>query len=208
MIKAIIKLFRMLIGFLFCAVSAVMAINSNLGVSPWDALHQGLSIKSGLTMGQSSILVSFLLILFTRLWGFKIGLGTISNMLVVGFLIDVIYFCQIIPRSSGLFMSMTFLLGSIMANALGCYFYISCELGAGPRDGFMIVISSILSFPISIVRAIIELAVATIGYLLGGLIGTGTVVIAVLLGVFLQIIFRLFNFDVKKASHKSLNDSL
>ncbi|HAP5878359.1 TPA: YitT family protein [Enterococcus faecalis] len=206
--KLIFKLIKMLAGFFLCAISANMAINSNLGLSPWDTLHQGLSNYLGLTIGQSSILVSFSLILFTRFFGFKIGAGTLANMIVVGLLIDMISSLQLIPKSSGIIASLLLILISLAINSVGCYLYISCEMGCGPRDGFMVVMGNILYLPIKKVRLFIELAASLAGYLLGGPIGIGTIIIAILMGKFMQSIFSLFKFNVNQVKHKSLFDSL
>ena len=75
---------------MFCAFSTVLALKSNLGLSPWDVFHQGISNKTGLTIGQVSILVGIIVVGITVLLKLEIGLGTIANMIIIGFFTDII----------------------------------------------------------------------------------------------------------------------
>ena len=90
-------IFRLLLGFICCAFGTVMAIQSNLGLSPWDVFHQGLSNITGLTIGQASIIVGLIVVTTTLLLKLEIGLGTIANMIIIGFFIDLIIYIHIIP---------------------------------------------------------------------------------------------------------------
>lgn len=201
-------LFRMNFGFFICAIGIVMTINSNLGLSPWDVLHQGLSKIMGITIGQSSILVSMLVIAITYFMGLNIGLGTISNMILIGLLIDFIIFSKLIPVCNSIFSGFLMLLGGIFLNAIGSYLYIGCEFGCGPRDGLMITLVKLSGKKIGFIRFFIELIVLSIGFILGGFVGIGTIISALGLGICVQIVYNFFNFDVNKLKHKNIKECL
>jgi uncharacterized membrane protein YczE len=89
---------RLISGFILCAVGTVMALNSKLGLSPWDVFHQGLTHVIGITIGQASIIVGLVVVMIASLLGLKVGLGTIANMILIGCFIDLIIYSGIIPN--------------------------------------------------------------------------------------------------------------
>ena len=91
--------------------------------------------------------------------------------------------------------------------SLGTYLYISCELGCGPRDGLMVVLTKITKKPVSTIRGIIEIGALIAGYLLGGHVGIGTFIIALGLGYCMKFVFKKFNLDVNLLNHKSIKDT-
>lgn len=191
-------IFRLLLGFICCAFGTVMAIQSNLGLSPWDVFHQGLSNITGLTIGQASIIVGLIVVTTTLLLKLEIGLGTIANMIIIGFFIDLIIYIDIIPLSSTLFSGVLMLIGSLVMMAIGSYFYISCKMGCGPRDGLMVVLVRVTGKSVGVIRFFIELSVLIVGWLLGGKVGIGTLITVMTVGSCVQLVFKIFKFDVKK----------
>ena len=169
-------IFRLLLGFICCAFGTVMAIQSNLGLSPWDVFHQGLSNITGLTIGQASIIVGLIVVTTTLLLKLEIGLGTIANMIIIGFFIDLIIYIDIIPLSSTLFSGVLMLIGSLVMMAIGSYFYISCKMGCGPRDGLMVVLVRVTGKSVGVIRFFIELSVLIIGGWLGEKVGIETII--------------------------------
>lgn len=200
-------IFRLLLGFICCAFGTVMAIQSNLGLSPWDVFHQGLSNITGLTIGQASIIVGLIVVTTTLLLKLEIGLGTIANMIIIGFFIDLIIYIDIIPLSSTLFSGVLMLIGSLVMMAIGSYFYISCKMGYGPRDGLMVVLVRVTGKSVGVIRFFIELSVLIVGWLLGGKVGIGTLITVMTVGSCVQLVFKIFKFDVKKVRHKNLKES-
>lgn len=201
-------IFKMTLGFLLCALGTVMALNSKLGLSPWDVFHQGLTHVTSLTMGQASIVVGIIIVLITRMLGLQVGLGTIANMIVIGCFIDLIIYTKVIPVCNNLFTGTIMMIGSLFASAMGSYLYISCEMGCGPRDGLMIALVKLTGKPVSIIRFCIEMGALIIGWTLGGFVGIGTVVTAIGIGYCVQIIFKVFNFDIKSLNHKNIKEGL
>lgn len=208
MYKILEIIMKMTLGFILCACGTVMAINSNLGLSPWDVFHQGLTNVTNLTMGQASIVISIVIVIITSILGLKVGLGTIANMLVIGYFIDFIMYKNLIPVCKNIYSGIFMMIMSMMFIAIGSYLYVACGMGCGPRDGLMILLAKITGKPVGIIRAFIEIAALTIGWFLGGFIGIGTVINAFGIGYFVQIVFKIFRFDVKSLNHKNMKQGL
>jgi len=206
--KILSLIIRITLGFLLCACGTVMALNSNLGLSPWDVFHQGLTNVTGLTMGQASIAVGVIIVIVTSLLGLRVGLGTIANMIVIGCFIDLIIYFKIIPVCNNLFTGIIMLIGSLFASAIGSYLYIGCEMGCGPRDGLMIALVKLTGKPISLIRFFIEIGALIIGWILGGFVGIGTLVTAFGIGYCVQIIYKVFKSDVKLLKHRNIKEGL
>lgn len=204
--KILSLIIRITLGFFLCACGTVMALNSNLGLSPWDVFHQGLTNVIGITMGQASIIVGVVIVIITSILGLKAGLGTIANMIVIGCFIDLIMYMKIIPVCNNPFSGILMMIGSLFASAIGSYLYIGCEMGCGPRDGLMIVLVKLTGKPLSLIRFCIEMGALIIGWFLGGFVGIGTLVTAFGIGYCVQIIFKLFKFDVKLLKHKNIKE--
>ncbi|MBP1867722.1 putative membrane protein YczE [Clostridium tertium] len=202
------KSIRLILGFLLCASSTVFMLNSNLGLSPWDVFHQGISNVTGITIGEASILTSVLVVLIGIMLKQKIGIGTLLNILFVGKFIDIINESNIIPVANSLFSGIVMMIIGMFVMGYGCYLYIGCEIGCGPRDGLMIGLSQKLNKQIKIVRGSIEISVLIIGFLLGGAAGLGTFISAVGLGYCMQVIFKMCKFDVVNIRHKAIMESL
>lgn len=204
----ILVLSRLILGFAFCASSTVIMLNSNLGLSPWDVFHQGISKLTGITIGEASIIVSLILVIIGWMLGQKIGIGTILNMTIIGKLIDVIMELNIIPTATNVISGIIMMIISMLVMGFGCYLYIGCGLGCGPRDGVMMGLSKKVNKPIKYIRASIEITVLILGYILGGDLGFGTLISAIGLGYSMQSMFNLLKFDAIKINHKSLVDSI
>lgn len=204
MYKILEIIMKMTLGFALCACGTVMAINSNLGLSPWDVFHQGLTNLTSLTMGQASIIVGVAIVIITSILGLKVGLGTIANILVIGYFIDFIMYRNLIPVSNNIYSGIFMMIVGMFLIAMGSYLYVACGMGCGPRDGLMIVLAKITGKPVGIIRASIEIAALTVGWFLGGFVGIGTLINAFGIGYFVQIVFKIFRFDVKSLKHKNM----
>lgn len=197
---------RLIIGFFCCAAGTVMAINSNLGLSPWDVFHQGVSNISGITIGQVSILAGIIIVIISCLLGFKLGFATIANMIGIGTFMDFIIYLDFIPECNNIFTGIIMMLGSMFVAALGSYLYIGCGLGCGPRDGLMVVLMQITKKPVKLIRGIIEVGALVIGWILGGFVGIGTIITAFGIGYIVQFTYKLLNFNVSGIEHKNLEE--
>lgn len=161
-----------------------------------------------LTIGQASIFISIGIVIVTHISGLKIVIGTVANMILIGLLIDLIIYIDLVPTRSNLLTSILLLIGSMFVNALGSYLYIGCELGCGPRDGLMVVLVKLTSKPISLIRFLIEGLALSIGWGLGGTAGFGTLIIVFNLGYCVQLTYKIFNFEVDQLQHKDIKKGL
>lgn len=202
-----LKLLRLVLGIFFCASSTVFMLNSNLGLLPWDVFHQGLSKLISLDIGLTSIIVSFIILTISFSLGEKIGFGTLVNIILGGVFIDLINNSNIIPKANNIFSGLIMILIGMMVMGLGCYFYMGCGLGCGPRDSTMIGLSKKLNKSVKFIKAIMEVTVLIIGIILGGKFGFGTVITAIFVGIFIELPFRITKCNVKEIKHKSLKES-
>ncbi|WP_270648168.1 YczE/YyaS/YitT family protein [Paeniclostridium hominis] len=204
----VVRLIRLMVGLMFCALGIVLMINANLGLSPWDVLHEGISKSIGITMGQASILISAIVIILDIFLGEKLGLGTILNVITIGWFMDILMLNNIIPVANtfSLGILMTFL-GMILMS-VGCYLYIGSGLGSGARDGMMVALQKRTGKPISVVRGGLEVGVLITGFLLGGTVGVGTIISSIGLGYCIQLVFKILKFDVSNVDHIYIMDSI
>jgi uncharacterized protein len=170
------------IGLLVLAFGITLTIKGkDLGIGPWDVFHYGLFLKFGLTIGTWSIIAGLILLLVTGLATKTFPkIGAFLNMLLIGLFID--FFNFIIPDPSSIVIqSILFAAGTIILG-YGIGLYVSADFGAGPRDSVMLLIVEKTGWKIQWVRNGIEVAVFLLGWLLGGPVGIGTIIIAFFLG--------------------------
>ena len=175
---------RLLVGLAIFATGIALMIRSNLGLGPWDMLHQGIYVLTGLSIGQAAILVG--LTIFVVLWplGSRPGWGSVANMLLVGIVVD-----QVLPQltvAPSVLWGFGYHLTGIAMAGFGTGLYVSARMGAGPRDSPMLVLGQRTGWPVRRVRGMIELVVLALGSLMGGTLGLGTVLFAVLIGPAVQ----------------------
>ncbi len=204
--KSFLTLGRLFLGFFLYAVGIVLTINANLGLSPWDVFHQGVSNHIGITMGQASMIVGFIFVILDWILGEKLGIGTIFNMLFIGIFMDVLMLNNLIPVFNNLFAQVLMMLLGMFVIGVASYFYIGAGLGSGPRDGLMVALTKRTKKSVRFIRNSIELTVLAIGYTLGGTIGVGTLIMVLGVGYFVQFAFKLFKFDVRQVNHRFIED--
>lgn len=178
----LLRWFFFIMGLMIVALGIALTIKAKpLGIGPWDVFHYGLYLQFGLTIGSWSIIVGFLIILFTSIVTSSFPkIGTLLNMLFLGLFIDLYNFILYTPTTL-VGQVLTFILGTIILG-YGIGMYIAADLGAGPRDGLMLFIVEKTGWKISWVRNGNEILVFILGWLLGGPVGIGTVIIAFTLG--------------------------
>lgn len=201
--KMLKNLPRLFFGFFLCALGISMMLHADLGISPWDIFHKGLSTQTGLTFGQASQLTGLLVIGVSIPLGILPGIATILNMYFIGFFIDLINKSGMLSTPSVIISKLILIYLGMIVFSAGVFFYLSSNLGAGPRDGLMIGLVQKLNKSVSLIKTVIEISVLIIGYILGGPLGIGTVLIAISFGTILQTIFKIGKFDAN--SNKQLN---
>ena len=162
-------------------------IRANLGLSPWDSFHQGLALRTPISVGLVTIVVSAVVLLGWIPLRQRPGLGTILNASLVGVMIDITLLVVREPES--LWARSLFLAAGTAMVAFGSGLYIGSRLGPGPRDGIMTGLAA-RGMSIRLARTLIEGTVLIAGWLLGGAIGIGTVIYTVSIGPLLQVFLR------------------
>lgn len=201
------RLGALIFGLLLYAFGIVITIKANVGLAPWDVFHWGLSMQTGISIGTASVYTGLVICLAIFFLKEKMGLGTILNMLLIGVFIDIIIWFNFIPKMSSYYTGVPFLILGIYIIAFGSYYYMRSGFGAGPRDSLMVAINRHSSFSIGTARVIIEGLVIFLGYLLGGLVGLGTVLAGLGVGFAVQQVFKWMKFDVKAVQHENLADT-
>ncbi len=202
------RLFMVVVGLFIFAAGIVLTINASLGVSPWVVFHQGISRTIGITLGQASISMGFLIIILDIFLGQRIGWATILNMLLIGTFIDILMLNNLIPLAGSTFKGVLMILAGVVVQGIGFATYISQGMGAGPRDGLMVVLARRTGKSIKIIKSILEIFVVSIGIILGGTFGIGTIIMAFFGGLIFQTLFRVINFKVEKVNHRFIQDDL
>jgi len=172
----IITLLYLIIGLILFGLGETMLITANAGVSPWTVLAQGISIKTGYSIGITTFIVSIgVLILWIPLKQ-KPGIGTILNTVIISIVLDVSL--PYLPTPETFFLQALQVFIGVIIVGLGSGFYLISNLGPGSRDGLMTGLQKKTNLPIALIRATIEVSAVVFGFYLGGVVGVGTLVFA------------------------------
>ena len=180
------RLVQLYAGLALYGVSMALIIRSTLGNMPWDVLHQGLAGRLGWSLGTVTIAVGALVLLGWIPLRQRPGVGTVSNVVVIGVAVDAAM--ALLPPPSALPLRVGLLLAGVLLNGVATAAYIGVHLGPGPRDGLMTGLVRRTGGSVRLVRTSIEVAVVATGWLLGGTLGIGTVVYAVAIGPLVQVL--------------------
>lgn len=184
------RLIQLYTGLALYGASSALLVESGLGLEPWNVLHQGLAELTGLTIGVVSIFVGAAVLLLWIPLRQRPGLGTVSNVFVVGIAMDGTL--ALVPDAHALASRVALLVAGIVLNGVATGLYIAASFGPGPRDGLMTGLHRRTGRSIRLVRTAIELAVVATGFALGGTVGIGTVLYAVAIGPLAQLFLRVF----------------
>jgi len=195
---------RLLLGLLLYALGIVLTLNARIGFGPWEVFHVGLAETTGMSIGTASIITGVAIALIALLIGEKLGLGTVLNMVLIGIFLDAILAVAFIPVAASFWIGVVMMVAGLFVISLGSYFYIGSGFGAGPRDSLMVALVRKTRLPVGVIRGGIELTAVLVGWRLGGMVGLGTVLAAVLIGFCVQLTFRLLRFDPTAVQHESL----
>ena len=192
------RLVQLYAGLVLYGVSLALMVRGDLGLAPWDVLHSGVIRHVPITLGQAVILVSVLVLLVWIPLREVPGLGTVSNAVVVGLAADATLALLAVPEAMGVRVGL--MLAGIVLNGLATAMYIGAQFGRGPRDGLMTGLARVTGRSLRLVRTCLEVAVVLVGLLLGGALGVGTVLYAVLIGPLAQAMLPAWVVDVGRPS--------
>jgi uncharacterized membrane protein YczE len=180
---------QLLAGLVLYGVTAAMMVLAGLGLDPWDVLHQGLSRQTGIGTGTWVCIVGALVLLLWIPLRQRPGFGTLSNVVVVGLVMEVVLGAADPPGAAGARAAL--LLGGVFLNGVATGLYIGARLGPGPRDGLMTGLAA-RGLSLRAVRTAIELTVLVAGAALGGTVGIGTLVYALAIGPLAHVFVPAF----------------
>jgi uncharacterized membrane protein YczE len=184
------RLVQLAIGLWLYGLSGALQVQAALGLDPWDVLHQGIARRIHLEIGTVVILVGAVVLLLWIPLRQRPGLGTISNVALVGISMNV--GIAVLPHAPAMPWRIAELLGGIVLCGVATGMYIGADFGAGPRDGLMTGLAGRTGRSIRLVRTSLEASVLLLGWLLGGQVGIGTVLFAVAIGPLAQVFLPVF----------------
>ena len=186
-------LIYLVFGLFLFAIGETLLITANQGVSPWTVLAQGISFQTNLSIGFTTFIVSLIVLILWYPLKQKPGLGTILNIVLISIIIDLTI--PILPYPKSFLFQIIQSIIAVFIVGLGSGFYLTANLGPGPRDGLMTGLQSLTNQPIALIRTIIEVSAVGLGFYLGGIVGIGTLLFAfgigptVSIGIFIVIKF-------------------
>lgn len=170
----------LILGLWLFGTGEAMLVDATLGNAPWTVFAQGISVRTGITIGLATFFTSVVVLLMWIPLREKPGLGTIANAIVIALALQVMI--GVLPTPESLGWRLAQVIGGIALVGLGSGLYLTTNLGPGPRDGLMTGIHERSGIAVTPVRLSIEIVVLAVGWLLGGTVGVGTVLFAILIG--------------------------
>ena len=183
-----ITIFYLIIGLILFGIGEGLLITANIGVSPWFVLHQGLSFKTGYTIGLTTFIVSVIILILWIPLKEKPGIGTILNAILISIVIDISLF--ILPYPKNFLLQLIQVIIGILTIGVGSGYYLCSSLGAGPRDGLQLALARQTNQSLVLIRTILEVSAVLLGFILGGIVGIGTLIYAIAIGY--SVSFGLF----------------
>jgi uncharacterized membrane protein YczE len=194
---------KLLAGLAFIGIGVAFTKQANLGLGPWDVLGDGLAQLMGIRLGTASIFIGVLVLLLWIPIREKPGIGTVTNLLLIGAFMDIAL--AVVRSVSGVLLQSVWLAGGLLLIGLGSVLYLGSQLGAGPRDGLMLGLSRTIGWSVRLTRTALEVAVLIGGWLLGGAVGVGTVVIALTIGPLIQFMSRMSGEVLGRTNRSSID---
>jgi uncharacterized membrane protein YczE len=190
-------------GILVLGFAVAVSVRASLGVAPWDVFHQGVAQVTGLSFGFVVVLTGLAVLLTWIPLHQRLGIGTIVNTLSVGFIAQLGLY--LIPEQHLLAVRIPLLLASVPLFGIGAGLYIGAALGPGPRDGLMTAITA-RGHRLWVVRTCLECSVLVVGWLLGGHVGIGTVLLAFSIGPATHLGVRRFHLPINPDTEETLGE--
>jgi uncharacterized membrane protein YczE len=181
---------QLLVGLALYGVSLALVLRAGLGLAPWDVLHQGLAERTGASVGQMVIAISFVVLLLWIPIRERPGIGTLANAVLVGVFVDLTL--GVVGDADGWPARVALLLSGVLLNGLATALYIGASLGPGPRDGLMTGLVRRSGRSVRVVRTVLEVSVLALGWTLGGTVGVGTLLYALAIGPIAHALLPMF----------------
>jgi uncharacterized membrane protein YczE len=196
---------KLIAGLALIGVGVAFTKQANLGLGPWDVLGDGLAQLTGVQLGTASIIVGAIVMFLWIPFREKPGVGTVTNLLLIGALMNVALL--VIGSAGGILLQGVWLTTGLLLIGLGSVAHLASRLGAGPRDGLMLGLSRKTGWSLQGTRTALEAAVLIAGWILGGAVGVGTLIIALTIGPIIQLISRITGEELRRTQRKQLTSN-
>ncbi len=190
------RLIQLNLGLMIFGLAISLMLRADLGLDPWSVLHEGLSARTGLSFGRVTQLVGLALLIF-NFFALRVrpGLGTVLNMALVGPWVDFFEAQRWLPRAEDLGSGIALVTVGVILTGLASGLYLGARMNAGPRDTLVLGSARRFGRSVRLTRGSIEVLVLTVGFLLGGTVGLGTVIFALLIGPTMQFFLGVFRYE-------------
>jgi uncharacterized membrane protein YczE len=195
------RLVQLYLGLALYGLSMALMVRATLGLGPWDVFHDGVAQHTGLSFGTVVILTSVAVLLAWIPLRQKPGIGTLSNVFLVGAAADA--GLAIVPDGGPLAVRLAMLVGGVFLNGVASAAYLGVKLGPGARDGLMTGFVEKTGASVGVVRTALELTVLAAGVALGGSVGLGTILYALSIGPLIQHMLPAFSRNVRSSGESS-----
>lgn len=207
--KILRNMLRAVCGLTIFTFGVYLTIQAGIGVGPWDVFILGVSNRLGVTYGKVALILNVLLIAIDLLMKERIGVGTVLDALICSLLIDVFNSLNIIPEQRSLWIGIGMICAGMFIMAFGQYLYMKAGLCCGPKDSLLVALGKrVRRIPIGAVNFALLGVVCLTGWLLGGPVGVGTLILTFCTGLCMQIVFAAFRFEPRDVSHQNAIQSL
>lgn len=194
---------KLFAGLALVGIGIAFTKQANLGLGPWDVLNDGLAQVTGIQLGTASIIIGVLVMLFWIPFREMPGIGTLTNLLLIGVFMNVAL--AVVRSANGLFLRSVWLIAGLLLAGFGSVLYLGSQLGAGPRDGLMLGLSRRTGWSIHLTRTALEVTVLVAGWLLGGTVGVGTVLFALAIGPIIHLMSSMTGLEIGRANIKTVD---
>jgi uncharacterized protein len=184
------RLGQLVLGLAGFALAITLFIRSHIGLGPWDAFHYGMHLQTGITVGAASIAAGLAIVAATTLMGVRPGIATVLNMVLIGIFTDALML--VIPDADTLALGIAYFAAGVPLVGISSGLYIGAGYGHGPRDALMVALVQRTGWSVRRIRTAIELSALAAGWVMGGTIGVGTLILALTAGHSVQWGLRLF----------------
>lgn len=204
------KIVQIILGLAILGFSTMLSRQFG-SLNPWNVLNDGISKVLHITIGQANIGVGILILCIDILAKEKLGIGTVLNAFGIGIFTDIFIALNtsigLVPKVTNVFMQIPLCIMCIVISSFGIYFYMSAQMGSGPRDSLMLAITKRVPYPVGVCRMAMEGVAFVIGALLGGAFGVGTFVSVLCAGPIMQKICKMVGYDIKKTKNESFAET-
>ena len=206
--RFVFRLILCVTGMFICALGTVLMLRADLGMNPWGILHQGMSLKLGISFGRASQYLGLAIVVFCALFRCYPGIATVLYIFFFGYFTDLLQSAVTMSRAHSVAVSWLLLFVGNTLLAAGSCLYLCQKLGAGPKDELMLLITQKIRVDVAKVRIGMELTAVLLGYLMGGPFGMGTLFCALSFGPTLRRFLQLCGYDAKSVHQENILDTM